>query len=177
MVQYASAAELAVHVEHDVDQAKADQILKLASSRFSRAASTWFAETPATLTVAGTGDRKLRLPHSPIQAITSVTIAGVVVTDYTRINSTLYRSERFGSCTFPPDKVEVVYTHGYTTVPDDVKGVVLDMAEQAYEVTAGMTAEQIDDYSARFAAGVGEIVSLTPGAEALAADYRGIFVA
>ena len=177
MVQYVSAAELAVHLEHDVDQAKADQILKAASSTFSRRAETWFASVSATWTIPGTGSATLRLPHSPIQSVTSVTINAVAVTDYTRINSKLYRLSGFGRCIFPPDEVVVQYTHGYTEVPDDVKGVILDMAEAGYEIVAGLTAEQIDDYSRKFAAGVGEVVTLTVGARDLADDYRGVFVA
>lgn len=177
MVQYASAAELAVHLGHDVDQAKADLLLKTASSRFSRAADTWFATVSATHTVAGNGSRTLKLPNKAVQSVTSVTIAGNAITDYTRINSTLYRMSGFGRCTFPPDEVVVQYTHGYTAVPDDVKGAVLDMVEVAYEVMAGLTAEQIDDYSRRFSAGVGEVVALTMGAQELADDYRGVFVA
>ena len=177
MVQYASAAELSVRMGQDVDVAKADLLLKAASHRFSTAAATWWEEQTVTYTVAGTGAGKLHLPYKPVNSITSVTIAGSAVTDYTRINSTLYRTVGFGRCTFPPDPVVVVLKHGLTTATDDVKGVVLDMTEGAYDITAGLTAEQIDDYSRKFAAGVGEVVALTPDAEALAAHYRGVFVA
>lgn len=177
MVQYATAAELSTQVGYTVDTPRADQLLTQASARFSVAADTWFAATIATLTVAGNGSRTLRLPHKPIQSVESVTIAGVAVTDFTRINSTLYRTAGFGAYTFPPEEVAVDYTHGHLDVPDDVVGAVLDMAEQAYEVTAGLTAEQIDDYSRRFAAGVGELVTLTVGAQELATYYRGVFAA
>lgn len=177
MVQYATAAELQTQVGYTIDTARADQLLTQASARFSVAADTWFDLITATWTIAGNRARTLRLPHKPIQSVESVTIAGVAVTDYTRINSTLYRSAGFGACTFPPEEVEVDYTHGHDLPPDDVKGAVLDMAEQAYEVTAGLTAEQIDDYSRRFAAGVGELVTLTVGARELADYYRGVFAA
>lgn len=177
MVQYASAAELAVRLEHDVDTAKADLLLKSASATFSRLADMWWAEQTVTWTIAGTGARTLRLPYQHINSITSVTVAGNTVTDYTRINDILYRQAGWGSCTFPPDSIVVILQHGLTAVTDDVKGVILDMVEPAYEVVAGLTAEQIDDYSARYAAGVGEIVTLTESAESLAASYRGVAVA
>jgi hypothetical protein len=178
MVQYATAEELATHLGYTVDTARADQLLTQASARFSVAADTWFEEQAATYTAPGTGARALRLPHKPIQAVTLVAINDTAVDDYTRINQTLYRTAGFGTCgARPPDEIVVEYSHGHDAPPDDVIGVVLDMAGQAYEVAAGLTAEQIDDYSVRYAAGVGEVVALTASAADLAEHYRGVFAA
>lgn len=171
-VLYATASELASYLQQDVDTATATLVLQTASQMFSSRADTMFAPTTVTYTTLGTGCTQLVLPFRPVTAVSAVRVATVVVTDYTRIKSTLYRSSGFGTWAFPPQTVEVDLTHGYATVPDDVKGAVLDMAALAYAVPVGaVTSESIDDYSVRF--GNSSSVRLTPIAEDLADRYRG----
>lgn len=178
MVMYASAADLASFLQQDVDTATAELALAKASALFSTRANTWFAPTSVTYQAEGTGNYQLWLPYRPIISVSAVRIAGVTVTDYTRIKRVLYRIAGFGlPGVFPPQLVEVDVTHGYAAVPDDVAAVVLETAAAAYmnpDVT--MQAEAIDDYQIRTAPASGGF-SLTASAAELADLYRGTLAA
>lgn len=178
MALYATATELASYLQQDLDTATATLVLTVASGQFSLSADTQFASTAVTYTALGTPYMTLRLPFRPVIAVQAVRISGVTVSGYTLIRNTLYRAAGFGTpLANPPDVVEVDLTHGYTSVPDDVKAAVLDMAAQAYTVPVGaVISEQVDDYAVRYANGSGG-VQLTPFARDLAALYRGTLAA
>lgn len=178
---YATPADLASFLKQDVDTSTATQALEIASELFAGRSRTRFEETSTTYTVPsidGTANYRIYLPHTPVIAVSEVRINGVAITDYTRIGSVLYRLVGFGFMyAFPPDLVEVDYTHGYTAVPDDVKGAVLESAAMAYENPNPATvAEAIDDYSVKTAPNLGGI-QLSPAAQALADYYAGVLVA
>lgn len=178
MVQYATASELAAHLQQDLDTASANQALTLASGQFSQAACTWWEPQTVTYTTLGAVATSIRLPYRPVTAVTAVRINGAAVTGWTLVNGTLWRSAGFGSaCKVPPDEVEIDLTHGYTEAPDDVKAVVIETAASGYSVpVAAIVGESIDDYQVRYAAAAGG-VQLTSAAVALAAQYRGTFAA
>lgn len=178
MAPYATPSELASYMQQDLDASTATLVLTLASAEFSRIADTQFTSTAVTYTTTGTRATNVVLPYRPVIAVSAVRISTVVVTGYTLIRNKLYRAAGFGaSCTVPPDLLEVDLTHGYTSVPDDVKGAVLETAAQAYIIpVAAMVSESIDDYAARYVASGGGM-QLTPSARELAEGYRGVFVA
>lgn len=177
MVQYATATELAGKLQKELDTYSADQVLTIASAMFSREADRWFASTSATYTTLGTWRTRIELPFRPVIAVQAVRINGVAVTGWTLRKNSLYRQTGFGtSCTIPPDQVDIDLTHGETTVPDDVKGAVLETAGQAYEIPVGaVIAETIDDWAVRYASGGG--LQLTDWAQRLAEQYRGTLAA
>lgn len=181
-VMYATAEELASYLQQDVDTSSATLTLQTASQLFSVRANTWFAPTTVTYQVAASGWRQLTLPFRPVTAVSAVRIindAGTtVITDYRRIKSVLYRLAGFGTpFAFPPDLLEVDLTHGYATVPDDVKGAVLETAGAAYSSPDVTTkSESIDDYSITSAANSGGVM-LSPAAATLADLYRGTLAA
>lgn len=178
MVQYATAEELAGFLEQAVDTYTANQMLTLASGQFSQAASTWFAAQSATFTTYGTPCVAIRLPFRPVTAVSAVRINGATVTGWTLVKDTVFRAAGFGtSYPIPPDEVEIDLTHGYTSVPDDVKAAVLETAAAGYAVpVAAVVGESIDDYQVRYSAAGGG-VQLTAGALRLAHEYRGTFAA
>jgi hypothetical protein len=181
VVQYATAVELAGYMQQDVDTYTANLVLTTSSQMFSTAAETWFAPTTATYQFVADGCRTVRLPFSPITAISAVRIAGVTVSasDYTLVRDVLYRkTSTFGTpCKFPPDLGEVDLTHGFATPGDDVKGAVLETAAAAYSVpVAAVLGESIDDYQVKYSAAGGG-VQLTASALSLAQSYRGVFAA
>lgn len=178
MALYATAEELASIVQEDVDTATATLVLQTASAMFSRAADTWWTATAATYQARGTGSMCLELPFRPVTAVSQVRVNTVVVTGWTLVKNVLYTTAGFGTWgAFPPDKVEVDLTHGYTSVPDDVKAAVLETAAQAYVVPVGaVISESIDDYAVRYAT-TGGGLQLTASALALAESYRGSLVA
>lgn len=171
MAQLATAGDLASFLQQDLDTSTANLVLTIASAEFEAAADTRFASTTATYTVEGTGQQIITLPRLPVIAVQSVTVDGVAVTDYSVVGATLYRLAGFGGATAVAPGVVVTYTHGYTTVPDDVRGAVLEMAAQAYDNPTRQAREQIDDYAAQSAPGGGG-VGLTPHAQRVAGRYR-----
>lgn len=181
-VLYATPSELASYLQMDLDTATATLALQTTSQLFSARAATAFTPVVVTYQTIGQGFWQLQLPYRPIISIQAVRIIGlggnVTVTDYTRIKTVLYRLIGFGvPGMFPPDLVEVDLTHGYATVPDDVKGAVLESAGAAYsspDVT--VKTESIDDYSVSSAANSGGVM-LSPAAMALADLYRGTIAA
>lgn len=182
-VLYASTSDLEAYLQQTVDSTTATLLLQVCSQLFATRADTAFLPTAATYQVAGNGYRTLRLPYRPvisIQEFRITTASGVttVITDYTRIKQALYRIGGWGvACAFPPDLVEVDLTHGYTAVPDDVKGAVLESVAAAYsspDIT--IKSESIDDYSVSTEAGTGGVM-LSPAATMLADLYRGTLAA
>lgn len=182
-VMYASPTDLASYLKQDVDTSTATLSLQIASQLFSTRADTMFAPTTVTYRTVGVGYRQLFLPFRPIISIQQVRIINqfsgtLVITDYAQIKRVLYRLIGFGvPGMFPPDAVEVDLTHGYATVPDDVKGAVLETAATAYvSPDIATTSETIDDYSVHFSStSMGAMLS--PSAALLADLYRGTVMA
>lgn len=175
---YCTAAELASFLKQDVDTSTATLAIQVCSELFAKRAHTRFESTSATYSQPGVNAFQIVLPFQPLIAVSAVRIKGVAVTDYTVIGPSVYRRLGFGNWwSFPPDLVEVDYTHGYTTVPDDVKGAVLESAGAAYmspDVTVAQ--EQIDDYSIKSMPNTGGFM-LSPDAQKLADYYAGALVA
>lgn len=181
MAMYATAAELASFLQQDVDTSTATLALTIASDLFADRAGVRFEATSTTYSVPstdGTANYRVYLPHTPVTAVSAVRVNGVAITDYTRIGNVLYRLIGFGfRWAFPPDLIEVDYTHGETVVPDKVKGVVLETAGTIYsspDIT--VVSESIDDYSVRTSPTAGGF-QLSPAAKDLADWYRGALVA
>jgi hypothetical protein len=178
MALYATASELASYLQKDLDTATAELVLTTASARFAREAETAFAATNVTYTDTADGLTDIVLPYRPVTAVSAVRINGVIITGWSLRNGVLYRTAGFGyRYAYPPDEIAVDLTYGYTTVPDDVKGAVLEMAAQAYEIPVGaLISETIDDWAVRYAT-TGGGIQLTTSAAALAAGYRGALIA
>jgi hypothetical protein len=175
---YATVLELASYLKMDVDTATATLAIQTASQLFSVRANTAFTAVTVTYQAVGQGYWQLALPYRPIISVSAVRVAGVAITDYTRIKTVLYRLQGFGvPGRFPPDLVEVDLTHGYAAVPDDVKFAVLETAGGAYsspDVT--VKSESIDDYSVSSSADSGGM-ALSKSAQDLADLYRGTIMA
>ncbi len=181
MAMYATPLELASYLKQDVDTSTATLALTIASDLFADKADTRFESNATTYSIAGHGNYRLYLPRTPVIAVSAVRIAGVTLTvgtDYARIGDVLYRRVGFGvPWRFPPDLIEVDYTHGLTAVPDAVKGAVLETAgaiSSSPDIT--VVSEQIDDYSVKTATNAGGF-QLSPAAQKLAEWYHGAFVA
>lgn len=180
---YATVAELASFIKQDVDTSTATLAVQVCSELFAKRAHTRFESTAATYSQPGMNAFQIVLPFQPLIAVSAVRItafgsAPQTVTDYSVIGPSVYRRLGFGKWwRFPPDLVEVDYTHGYTSVPDDVKGAVLESAAAAYlnpDITT--KSESIDDYSVSSAPNSGG-VQLSPAATLLADYYAGALVA
>lgn len=178
---YATVPDLASFLKMDVDTSTATLALTIASDLFGDRAGARFESHTTTYSKPGYGASELVMPFAPLTSVQAVRVAGITLTlgaDYTVIEQSLFRRMGFGiPWRFPPDLVEVDYTYGYTTVPDDVKGAVLETAGAAYsspDIT--VVAETIDDYSWKGAPNTGGF-RLSPAAQDLADWYRGVLVA
>lgn len=183
---YCTVPELASFLKQDVDTSTATLAIQVCSELFAKRAHTRFESTATTYSQPGRCAFEIVLPFTPVIAVQQVRItpfgasaqiltAGV---DYSVIPPSIYRRTGFGRYqSFPPDLVEIDYTHGYTTVPDDVKGAVLESAAAAY-VNPDITtkSESIDDYSISSAPNAGGVM-LSPAATILADYYAGALVA
>jgi hypothetical protein len=186
-VMYATVAEFSLYLHQTVDTPSATLALQVTSELFAKRSHTRFESTAATYSQPGVNAFEIVLPFQPLIAVSQVRITpfngasyspATIVTDYAIIGPAVYRRLGFGSWwRFPPDLVEIDYTHGYTVVPDDVKGAVLESAAAAYmspDIT--VKSESIDDYSMSSAANSGGFM-LSPAAQALADFYAGVLVA
>jgi hypothetical protein len=178
MALYATASELASFLQKDLDTASATLVLQIASARFSRDAETAFAATTVTYSTTASGCISVELPYRNVTSVSAVRVNSVVITGWSLRLNTLYRLAGFGYWnSWIPDALDVDLTYGLTTVPDDVKGAVLETAGQAYDIPVGaLVSETIDDYAVRYAT-TGGGLQLTKSAADLAAGYRGLLIA
>lgn len=174
MLALATPAQLASRLQMDVDTASAELALAGASG-FVRAIArqTFSFVSQETVILRGT-EQVLRLPQRPAvvdtgsNLLTVVELAefgGVELTmvedrDYSRVGNELSRGYPWwGTNTrlmgYPrtrplgvwAPRVQVTYSHGYATIPDDVVAVVLDAASVIYDNPTGLRSFSIDDYS------------------------------
>lgn len=102
------------------------------------------------------------LPEQPVTAVASIVEAGNTLTvgDHYRWTAAGVLTRRGRCWSWEWDGVVVTYTHGYVTIPDDLKGVCIRAAARAYQAglrsnaTGGVTGIQSEqaegDYSVTF---------------------------
>jgi hypothetical protein len=103
----------------------------------------------------------LLLPEQPVTGVASVVEDGTTLsvgTDYRWTSAgMLVRQSRAWNSGW--QEVVITYTHGYATIPDDLKGVCIRAAARAYQAglraaaaggIAGIQSEQLPDYSVSF---------------------------
>jgi hypothetical protein len=150
----ASAADLAVWLGVPADDPKLLQALAAASSRFRGAVRHYVSfVADDTVVLDGTGKESLLLPAAPVTAVSSVQLDGKALTyrtDYDwSADGFLRRVDGW------PDRlrcVEVVYSHGYEPVPEDIAEVVIDQARAQYAVRPGLTSMTVGGQSVAFGA-------------------------
>ena len=131
----------------------------------------------------GTWKPVLELPERPVTAVTSVSVDGVAQTvddDYVVVRNELRRPEGWDSqlrfSVFGPEGwggpdvvVAVTYTHGFATVPDDVKGVCLQLAGRMYLNPEAAAMKVIDGHTFQYGL---DFLALTDGEKATLRKYR-----
>jgi hypothetical protein len=168
-----TASELASYLQQDLDTSTATLVLTLAGATFEKEADTKFSITSTTLVVEGVGQPVIALPRYPVAAVSEVRIDGTVLasTEYVVVGQNLYRLAGWGGRSWHPQKVEIDYTFGYASWPDDARAAVLEIAAQAYQSPDQLIRTQIDDYAEQRSAGAAGL-AMTPGAAEVAALYR-----
>ena len=144
-----------------------------------------------TITLPGNFGHLLTLPERPVTAVTSVTLgdtALVVDVDYvwdgkdglyrgTKVDGILsvngpdYLIDGWGDWGGPGAVVSVVYVHGFSTIPNDIKGVCLALAARSLSSPDGVNSESVGSYSVSYSR-TGGAVSLLAEEKALLDRYR-----
>ncbi|MDH3037922.1 mobile element protein [Streptomyces sp. TRM75561] len=151
----ADPEDLAAWLGVPASDAKLRQALAAASSRFRGAVRHHVSFVADDTTVLdGNGKESLLLPAAPVTAIASVMLDGEALTyrtDYDWSADGFLR--RVGRCW--PDRlrcVDVVWSHGYEPIPEDIAEVVLDQARAQYAVRPGLTSMTVGGQSVAFGA-------------------------
>jgi hypothetical protein len=183
MTALATPSQLASRLKMDVDTSTA-QLAVDSASGFVRAIGRqqYNFVSQETVVLRG-GERVLVLPERPLVVdagpnLLTVTelgeFGGVSVLlvedrDYSRLGNELTRGYPWWWATtsqrlmgYPrarplgvwAPRVQVIYSHGYATIPDDVVGCVLDAAAVLYDNPTGLRSFTIDDYTETKAAEV-----------------------
>lgn len=136
--------------------------LGVASAAVREAAGTAITRTTSTLTLEGVPGQRLTLPGPPIVSVDTVTVDGRTVTDWRLRSERLWRAAGWSG--LEPSEVEVTYTHGLLSVPDDIVDLVcraVAAALMAYRSEDGgtglaadkeVTSERLGDWSVTYAA-------------------------
>ena len=104
--------------------------------------------TDETIILDGNGRIRIFLPELPVVNVTSVTLDGVLL-----VNGTDYKLGSHGiiyrlggnKWTDGIQNIEIIYSHGFATIPDDIKTVCVRAAARAYQ--AGLKAEEMNGIS------------------------------
>lgn len=152
-----------------VDPSETDAVtafLDTASAIVRDAAGSPISQTTATVELEGSRHSRLRLPSTPVTAVSSVELDGSAVSDYRLTGASLWRSCGWQSgC--GPSTVSVTYTAGYAAVPADVVDLVCRLVARqlvAYRDSGDGTGmadrlrmqERIGDYSVMYANGAAD---------------------
>lgn len=197
----ATVADLQAHLGRTLTAAQGELAIRRASARvraYTRQILSFVADD--SIDVDG-GDRVLRVPQRPLVVDAAHPLAVVEVgnlsapdfvcvedRDYTRLGSQLtrgypwymptrlmgYPRSRYLGVWTP--KVRLTYSHGYTTIPDDIVDVVLELASVNVTNVDGLRSEAIDDYSRTFATETVGGASMTRDHKDVLRTYRtGVF--
>lgn len=189
-MSFATADELATYLGTTfATDTRAELILDIATSQIQREARQTISRvTGDAVKLKGNWRNRLVLPEVPVVSVSSVTVLGLTYVAGSDYSFDGVRSIYRGAVRFTPDSgdptfvdaelhwggpdltIDVVYTHGYDPIPDDIKGLCLAMAARAYRNPTGAEAESIGQYSVTYGGG-GEI-AMTGSERKLVADWR-----
>lgn len=178
--QFATAGELATFLNLTFDagqSAQADALLQGATTAIrSEAAQHISLVDDDTVLLAGTWDWDLELPERPVISVDTVAINGVAITppgsfewnNRQLLRRSLALSELTGAGMWnqapgarfntaghwggPGSTVEVTYTHGYATIPDDLMLICKQIAARVVLNPEGIQSESLGAYSVRYVA-------------------------
>lgn len=173
MTSFATADELDLWVDDTIVADRANLILSLATAAIQRHTGQTLAAVAAdSITIPGRLGKFLRLPERPVTAVTSVTLDGVTITDFDLLpQSVLYRGSGWGDARVI---IGVTYDHGFATIPDDLKGVALDIAARVVNNPTSSVQESFGSYSVTRSRTLG--IAISPDEKKVLENYmiRGV---
>lgn len=158
-MSFATPADLAAYLQRPAFAAGAETVsaqlaLDIATAVVVERTGQTFTVATETITLDTHGDEDVHLPQRPVTAVTSVTTrdrgsststARTLNTDY-EVRGGRLRWVGVGTW---PYEATVTYTHGYATIPDDVKGATLAVAAEIHSNPEGLAQSAIDDSNDR----------------------------
>lgn len=152
----ATPADLATYLQRDpfagAELTSAQLALDIASAVVvDRTGQTFAAVADDTITLDTYPGEDVRLPQRPVTAVSAVTTRdrGATATTTRTLNTDFeHRGDRLrwvGLGASWPYEVTVTYSHGYATIPDDVKGATLAVAAEIFDNPEGLSRSALDD--------------------------------
>lgn len=158
-MSFATPADLAAYLQRPpfaagAETTSAQLALDIASAVVTERAGQTFTVATETVTLDTHGDEDVHLPQRPVTSVGSVTTRDRgSVTNTARTLNTDYEVRggrlRWVGIGVWPYEVTVTYTHGYATIPNDVKGATLAVAAEIYSNPEGLSQSAIDDSNDR----------------------------
>lgn len=188
---FATETELEAYTGQSIATDRAVLYLDLATGAIQSYTNQTLTSVSTTAKLPGNFGHELTLPERPVTAVTSVTLGDTVLvadTDFVWDGQhTLYRGTKvdgilsvngpdwlingWGDWGGPGAVVTVVYTHGFGTIPNDIKGVCLALAARSLSSPDGVNSESVGSYSVSYSR-TGGAVSLLDEEKALLDRYR-----
>ncbi|MFD8556628.1 hypothetical protein ACFV1N_04955 [Streptosporangium canum] len=163
-MSYAEAAQLGVLMGRGADgldteeTARAELLLALAKGVIDAETGQSLELATTTATLDGVGGRRLLLPRWPVTAVASVTVLDYDDAESELVHGTDYRWTSYGRLRRLRDcwprleqSIEVTYTAGWDPIPDDVRNICLRLARAGWDNPAGLEAERLGDWNAKYA--------------------------
>jgi len=141
--------------------------LAAASAAVRDAAGCSITRQVSTVTLWTEASRRIELPARPVRGVTSVTLDGVVLTDWHLRGSSLWRVTPWQAQGNIPSELVVTFDHGYDAVPADVVDLVCSIVgaglasiAEGFKAHTGTEYESIDDYRTGYTKGADAVVSV-----------------
>lgn len=159
-MSFAEPEDLAAYLQREPFAAGAEEVsaqlaLDIATAIVSERARRSFEPVGGDVITLDThGSEDVFLPGRPVTAVTSVTTRNRgAATSTTRTLNTDYEVRghrlRWTGLGVWPYEVTVTYSHGYLTIPDDVKGATLAVAAEIHSNPEGLASSALDDSNDR----------------------------
>lgn len=189
---FATNAELEDWLGYTLDASettRATLVLEVASATIQAYTRQTISEVSGdAVELKGTWEHVLELPERPVTAVASVSVDGVaqtVTTDYLVVKNELrrpnaeYHNWQMPSNDFypfaktgwggPSSIVAVTYTHGFDPVPDDIKGVTLQLATRMWSNPEVVAMKSIDGNTWQYGMGHSNLLD---GEKMVLSKYR-----
>lgn len=188
---FATEAELEAYTGASIDTSRATILLDVATAAIKAYTNQTLSRvTNDTVILPGNHTNTLELPERPVISIGAVSIGDTALTvdsDFvwdgrsgllrgTAVSGVLVINDGplvsgTGDWGGPGAQVSVTYTHGFATIPDDIKGVCLALAARSLQSPDGVNSETIGSYSVSYSR-TGGAVSLLDEERRLLDRYR-----
>ena len=144
MAAFATAGDLATYLQRDFsaeDTATAELLLDIATANIRTAAGNQIISfVPDDTYTVRTTAPFIVLPQRPVVSVSAVTLDANAVTTYT------WDGDEFIAAT-GRGLVTVTYSHGHDPIPDDIKGLCLDIAARGFLTPHGVNQTSLGSFS------------------------------